>query len=102
MLDLVEKYFEETEELSWNSNDFVRGLLGTRAYNAVYIAMRQMGASPEQATELCASKWARINEEEIVNAMAEGLINFLKGCNRTVFPNNYMELIIEDFTGDEY
>jgi hypothetical protein len=71
------KYFDETEELYGRQNYLTFSNLGTMAYNSLYMAARELGATPIEAFNLCNSKWIRHNEDYIPENMTEMFMNML-------------------------
>jgi hypothetical protein len=71
------KYFDETEELYGRQNDLTFSNLGTMAYNSLYMAARELGATPIEAFNLCNSKWIRHSEDYIPENMTEMFMNML-------------------------
>ena len=80
-----DKYFEEIEGLhmgKWDGhwkryetelNHFTLNLMGRCAYEALYMFAREKGFTKEQATEICASKWPRHNEERLTEIFYKAL-----------------------------
>ena len=71
------KYFDEIEVLYGRQNHFTYSNLGSMAYNSLYMAARELGATPIQAFNLCNSKWVRHNEDFIPENMTEMFMNML-------------------------
>jgi len=71
------KYFDEREELYGRQNFITFSNLGTMAYNSLYMAARELGATPIEAYNLCNSKWIRYNEDYIPENMTEMFMNML-------------------------
>lgn len=73
-----DKYFEEIETL-WSYsrtegvNPFTLNLMGRCAYEALYMFARERGFTKEQASEICASKWPRHNEERLTEIFLKAL-----------------------------
>ncbi len=82
------KYFDEREELYGRQNFITFSNLGTMAYNSLYMAARELGATPYEAYQLCNSKWIRHNEDFIPQNMTEMFMNMLYRSNSH---KNYMD-----------
>jgi hypothetical protein len=59
------KYEGELENIDGRQHFFTYLNMARHAYNALYVAAREKGLTPQEAFTFCTSKWLRHNEEDI-------------------------------------
>jgi hypothetical protein len=94
------KYFDELENLYGRQNHFTYDNLGSMAYKSLYMAARELGATPIEAFNLCNSKWIRRNEDYIPDNMTEMFMNMMyrQGDNWKHYIEGDGDYQIEDYS----